>query len=387
MIHAVTARALPLQPVVTANHDKNRQAAIVGTVDHRGRSQWHRTTPVEKATHMYPPIATRLALCALILLGSTVAAQEPTPDSVGPVGRQALEDAWWTGPILAAGATPLPKGHVLVEPYVYDVIRYGRYDEQGNQRDASRIDGYGSLTYALYGLTDNVTAGLIPTFGFNALSDGEDSSGIALGDLSLQAQYGLTRFRPGRRVPTTSLVVQQSLPTGKYDRLGDRPADGMGSGANTTTFGLYSQYFSWMPNGRILRTRLNLTYSVSDDPGVTDVSVYGTPQGFRGHASPGDSSSVTLSGEYSVTRNWVLALDLYYQHDDNTRISGYVASDDGEPVSFEQNSGTSWRFGLAPAVEYNFNGNVGLIVGFRWFATGRNTSASVTPVAAINMFY
>jgi hypothetical protein len=328
----------------------------------------------------------QLALCSLTFVAAA-AAQEPTPDTAPPVDRQALEDAWWTGPILAAGATPLPKGHVLVEPYVYDVIRYGRYDTQGEQRDASRIDGYGSLTYALYGLTDNVTVGLIPTFGFNDLSDGTDSSGIAPGDLSLQAQYGLTRFRLGKRVPTMSLVVQQSLPTGKYDRLGDRPADGMGSGANTTTLGLYSQYYFWMPNGRILRTRLNLTYSVSDDPAVTDVSVYGTPQGFRGSAGPGDSASITLSGEYSVTRNWVLALDLYYQHDDNTHVSGSVTSDGAQPVSFEQNSGSSWRFGLAPAIEYNFNGNVGVIVGFRWFAAGRNTSASLTPVAAINMFY
>jgi hypothetical protein len=326
------------------------------------------------------------SFCALVLVSSLAAAEEAMPDG-SEADRQALDDAWWTGPILAAGATPLPKGHVLIEPYVYDVIRYGRYDTDGEERDASRIDGYGSLTYALYGLTDNLTVGLIPTFGFNDLADGNDSSGTALGDLTLQAQYGLTRYRPGGRVPTVSFVLQQSFPTGKYDRLGDRPADGMGSGAYTTTFGLYAQHYFWMPNGRILRTRLNLAYSISGDADVTDVSVYGTEQGFRGHASPGDSASVTLSGEYSVTRNWVLALDLYYQHDDSTRVSGYVTNGSAQPVSVEQSSGSSWRFGLAPAVEYNFNGNVGVIVGFRWFAAGNNTSASITPVAAINMFY
>lgn len=331
-----------------------------------------------------------LAFCALMAM-ATAAAEDAAKDAnsadAPAVDRQALEDAWWTGPIIAAGATPLPRGHVLIEPYVFDVIRYARYDEQGSERNASRIHGYGSLTYALYGLTDNFTVGLIPTFGFNDLGEGTDSSGIQAGDLSLQAQYGLTRYRPGGRVPTMSLVLQQSLPTGKYDRLGDRPADGLGSGAHTRTLGLYSQYYFWMPSGRILRTRLNVTYAVSDDPTVTDVSVYGTPQGFHGRASPGDSSSITLSGEYSVTRNWVLALDLYYQHDDNTHVSGYVTTGGAQPVSFEQDSGSSWRFGLAPAVEYNFNGNVGVIVGARWFAAGRNTAASLTPVAAINMFY
>ena len=33
-----------------------------------------------------------------------------------PAGRQALADARWTGPILAASASTLPKDHVLIEP-------------------------------------------------------------------------------------------------------------------------------------------------------------------------------------------------------------------------------------------------------------------------------
>jgi hypothetical protein len=155
-------------------------------------------------------LAARAAFCALLLAAGAVAAE----DAPISADRQALEDAWWTGPIIAAGATPLPKGHVLVEPYVYDVIRYGYYDTDGDEQDASRIDSWGSLTYALYGLTDNFTVGIIPTFGFNEISDGTDSSGIKLGDLSLQAQYGLTRFKPGKRVPTMSLVLQQSCPSG-----------------------------------------------------------------------------------------------------------------------------------------------------------------------------
>ena len=61
----------------------------------------------------------------------------------------------------------------------------------------------------------------------------------------------------------------------------------------------------------------------------------------------------------------------------------------GEPqrVPFEADSGSAWRFGVAPAIEYNFSSRIGVIVGARWFAAGRNTGASVTPVAAINMVY
>ena len=298
--------------------------------------------------------------------------------------RQSLDDAWFTGPILAASANTLPQGHVLVEPYVYDVITHGRYDDDGNYREGDTQHSYGSLTYLLYGVTDTFTVGAIPTFGFNNVSVGEDSSKVGVGDLTLQAQYRLTQFSEGRRVPTLSLLLQETLPTGKHDELGTRLSDGMGNGAYATTLGVHSQYFFWLPNGRILRTRLNATYTLPQDADVTGTSVYGTPVGFTGHASPGNSLAIYSSWEYSITREWVLALDLVYQHDDSTRVSGY---DSATSLPFEANPGSSWRVAVAPAIEYNWTSRVGIIVGARWFPAGRNTSASVTPVAAINIVY
>jgi hypothetical protein len=298
------------------------------------------------------------------------------------VDRQSLDDAWWTGPIVAAGAATLPQGHALIEPYVYDVVTRGRYDSDGNYRDTDTVHSYGSLTYMLYGVTDSFTAGVIPTFGFNDVENGADSSSIGVGDVTLQAQWRLSQFDERRHLPTASLVLQQTLPTGKYDQLGTRPSDGLGAGAYTTSLAVHSQYYFWMPNGRVLRTRLNVAYAVSDSVDVTDTSVYGTPQGFRGRADPGDTFSLYSAWEYSLTRNWVLALDAFYQHDSSTSIRGET---EGVPLSAD--SGSAWRFGLAPAIEYNFTSNIGVIVGARWFAAGRNTGASVTPVAAINMFY
>jgi hypothetical protein len=319
--------------------------------------------------HSYSPLA---ALALLSMSGATAS----------ELDRQSLDDAWWTGPIVTAGAATLPAGHALIEPYVYDVITRGRYDSDGNYRSTDTVHSYGSLTYLLYGVTDSFTAGVIPTFGFNDVDSGPDSSGVGIGDVTLQAQWRLSQFRPDRRVPTSSLVLQQTLPTGKYDQLGTRPSDGLGAGAYTTSLAVHSQYYLWMPNGRILRTRLNVAYALSDSVDVADTSVYGTSEGFRGRADPGNTFSLYSAWEYSVTRNWVLALDAFYQHDSSTRVRGET-----QGVPFSADSGSSWRVGLAPAIEYNFNSRVGVIVGARWFAAGRNTSASVTPVAAINIVY
>jgi hypothetical protein len=330
-----------------------------------------------------------LPLAALLLAGVANANPTPTPENPGPVdtaaesaaSRQSRADAWWTGPLLAASAGSLAAGHFLIEPYVFDAIPRGHYDNDGRRQGAAHANNFGSQSYILYGLTDRVGVGLIPRFGFNDPSDGRSSSKVGIGDLTLQGQYGLTRFTEGSWIPSTSFVFQETLPVGKYDRLGDRPADGLGTGAYSTTLALYSQYFFWMPNGRILRTRLDLSYSISGSANVRDVSVYGTGEGFRGRARPGNSALINAAWEYSVTRNWVLALDVVYEHDSNTHVSGL----DLQGSALEVNSGPGHTWSLAPAVEYNFNSRVGVIAGAKLTTSGRNATALVIPVAAINI--
>jgi hypothetical protein len=296
-----------------------------------------------------------------------------------------MNDAWWTGPLLAPSANTLPKGHILIEPYLYDVTTQGFYNSSGTRVSVPHANGFGSLTYINYGLANRFTVGLIPVFGYNQVSTGLGSSGVGMGDLTVQAQYRLHLFHEGSWVPTTSIAVQQALPTGRYDQLGDRPAEGLGAGAYTTTLCFYNQTFFWMPNGRILRTRFNVTQAFSHSLSINDVSVYGTSQGFRGHASPGPALFVDLAAEYSITRHWVLAGDAIYRHQYNTPVSGYNI--DNPTVSILLNSGSSQVFGLAPALEYNFNSKVGVIFGTRIFPAGKNTTDSFTPVIAVNIVH
>jgi hypothetical protein len=323
-----------------------------------------------------------VALAIGFALASGRAAAESTP-------TQSLDDAWWTGPLLAASASTLPHGHFLVEPYLFDSVVHQEFDSQGTRRAAPHDESLGSLTYVLYGVTDKISAGLIPRFGYTLSSDSGSGTGVELGDLQLQAQYRLTKFEPGSWVPTTSVVVAETLPTGRYDRLGDHPADAFGAGVYTTTVSLYSQDYFWMPNGRILRSRLDLSYAFSGSAGVQDVSVYGTSAGFRGRVNPGDSVNADLSFEYSATRNWVLALDAVYEHSDTTRVAGaqLPAQTGSVASSIFLNSGSSDSLGFAPAVEYNWSATVGFIMGVKLSATGRNTSAPVIPVMAVNLVY
>jgi len=327
---------------------------------------------------------TRFWLCAALLALVGAAARA---DDVAPVTpREALADAWWTGPLLAPNASSFPAGHALIEPYVFDVINKGQYDTSGHHEPAAGGHETGSLTYLIYAVTDRVSVGVLPRFAYDAPDGAPSSSSPGIGDFGAQVQFGLTNFHEGSWVPSTAVVVGETFPTGRYDRL-TNTADGFGAGAYTTAFSWYSQEYLWMPNGRILRVRLDLTYAISSSAHVADQSVYGTPVGFRGHAWPGDSFTADAAAEYSMTRNWVLATDLVWVHNSSTRVAGSEPAATGVPALLDTESGSSEYLAVAPAVEYNFTGAVGIIVGARIFVAGRNTGSSVTPVAAINLVF
>ncbi len=327
-------------------------------------------------------------ILALLTLAAGISlAQEAAPKSsverasdhapTAGVNRQALDDAWWTGPLLAPNASTLPRGHFLIEPYLYDVI-------------GAHSNGFGSLTYINYGLANRFTVGVIPTFGYNKLSNELSSAGIRLGDVTVQGQFRLRQFHQGSWLPTISATVQETFPSGKYDRLGDRPSDGLGGGAYTTTIALYTQTYFWMANRRILRVRFNVSQSFSRDVNVQGVSVYDTGADFRGRAEPGRSSFVDASWEYSLTRRWVLALDATYRYTSNTRVIGNNVpgpSSAQNPNSVLVNLGSAETSGFAPAVEYSWNSTIGVIVGTRVIPGGHNAAMTVTPAVAINFVH
>jgi hypothetical protein len=312
-------------------------------------------------------------VCAL--MANAARAQDAPAQAQAIITREALSDAWWTGPMLAPSPATLPQGHILIEPYFYDV-REGR------------SNGFGTLSYVMYGLVDKLTIGVIPTGGFNMPYAAPSSSGVQSGDTTLLAQYRLRKYHEKSWVPMMGLVVEESLPMGRFDELGDRMSDGFGSGAYTTTLGLYSQKYFWMPNGRILRARLDVSASMSNSVKIQGASVYGTDDGFSGIARPGKAAQADIGLEYSLTKKWVLAVDVMYRFGGNTSVSGTDFSTGASALAnLLTNSGTSDEVAFAPAFEYNWRSYIGVLLGTRLIPAGHNVTPSVTPVIAINFVH
>jgi len=345
-----------------------------------------KTQVARTPTKRLPGLTLRAAIWAIGIGASAVAG---ATSQSGALPQEGMDEAWWTGPLLAPNAATLPQGHWLIEPYVYDIMTYGQFDRNGTLQSTGAAHDFGSQSYIEYGLVDRFTVGLIPRLGLHESSAGQDASDFTVGDTTLQGAFGLTQFHQGSHVPATALVIQETFPTGKYDHLDGRTDGALGSGAYSTTVALYSQMYFWMPNGRILRMRLDVSYEASQWASVHGMSVYGTSSGFNGRVHPGPSIFGDLAFEYSVTQSWVLAMDFWWEHDGNTQVEGgYVPPATAAPPAYlVQNSGSDDLLYVAPAIEYNWSPGMGVIAGARITAAGRNVAATVAPVAAINMYF
>jgi len=280
--------------------------------------------------------------------------------------RAAMKSARWTGPLLASNAETLPRGHVYTEPYFFDGISGGDHHP-------------GSSGFYQYGLRDNWTVGMQPFF---SVGTERFNRGAAIGDFKLLSQVRLIHFTPDHQVPSVALVTNLIVPTGKHDRLGTLK-NGHGSGAFAPEVGINVQQYFLLKNGRLLRARINVLHDFPLRTNVAGRSVYGTDNGFRGHARPGAKTSLILGAEYSVSKEWVLALDIERDQWGKTKVKGRNAS--GAPI--DQTSPRSWSVGFAPAVEYNWSDRAGAILGVWIVPKGHNTRSSVTPAIAIQRFW
>jgi hypothetical protein len=303
---------------------------------------------------------------AIFACCTSAATHAEVPASETEPLRAAMHAARWTGPMLASNAETLPKGHFYTEPYFYDVIVGGDHHP-------------GSSGFYQYGLRDSLTVGLQPSFATATNSLGH---GMAIGDFKLLSQLRLTHFTPEHRVPTIAIVVNEVLPTGKADRL-RATQEGHGSGSFGTEIGFNVQHYFLLKNGRLLRARINVLKSLPYGTDIVGRSVYGTEAGFRGHVKPGSKTTLIGAVEFSLTREWVLALDIIHESTRKARLHGR----DANGALVERTFPSTRNIGFAPAIEYNWSDRAGALFGVWITPKGHNTPSSITPAIAIQRFW
>lgn len=302
-------------------------------------------------------------------------------------GRATPSDVNFTGPLITPNPMDLPAGVLVVEPYLMQYHSDARYDHHGREQSQRPALNQWQLSLPVfYGITDRfqvqATVGAVRAAAGNFSSDG-----WKVGDTAIGVQYLL--LSPGARYkrPAVSVFYSHRFPTGDYDQLDENPLNANGNGAQLDTFSLRAQQWFWLPTGHPLRLRATLNYSLPpNDVPVNGPSTYGTPKGFHGIARLGQSLGAAIGAEYSLNRQWVLALDLTYNRTGSSQLRGIVASA-GKPSVFDRRDDSREVYALAPAVEYNFTARFGLIAGVQFSVAGRNNDAFMTPMAAFNMVF
>ena len=300
----------------------------------------------------------------------------------------AIASPWFTGPILASNGQTVDKGHFNFETYGFYTI----YPEDFRNLQPSPV-----LTLGLTHLLD-IQASAPYNFSW-----AKNQYGTGIGDTSLG--FGLQVFKQKEHLwyPSLRVVVQELFPTGRYENL--NPAqlgtDQTGGGSYQTTVALDFQHLIEFQGSHYLRSRLNLVGSKGTVVKVNGVNAYGGIPTTHGKVNPGQGLSVDMAFEYTLTQHWVPVFEALYVTSSSSTFTG----DPGIVTLYKpsQPMGTTGgnpgftpggaiggagvtQYSLAPALEYNFNQNLGIIGGV-WFSISGPASAQYTSyVIALNYY-
>lgn len=316
-----------------------------------------------------------LLLLSSKLLATSIVSQELIEEPSGP---------WFTGPLLTPPAHTIPSGHINYEPYFFINTTTGRYSPHWHPH--SRPHFYSVFPYPLvqFGLPAHTDLSISPMLYYN---EREGQHAFRFGDFPVTVSYQLVGFHPGRWVPEIRLLLREIFPTGKYQHLNPKKhgTDVSGLGSFQTTLGLaFGRLFN--PAGpHFFDVRFYLAYTYLAPVHVQGFNIYGGTFDTRGTVYPGNTLTTLLGLQLSLTRQWVLALDIQNIYGNKTRFSGTQGQLAPEAFS-ELKAPSADQLSLAPAVEYNFSANLGVIAGVWFTAAGRNSDQFVNGVMAINIY-
>lgn len=300
-----------------------------------------------------------------------------------PAGVEGEFLPWFTGPLLAGSGRTCPKNHYVVQPYYFLFSSASYYDEHWkNQRAPSSLSSQPSLLY-LFGITDWMDSQIIGTMVTN-VSRGQSSTRI--GDTSLNFGFQLLQDQRNSWRPDLRLVLKQDFPTGHYQHLNPKKQGTDISGSGLYRIGLGTNFQKIYYLGKhLLRGRFNLTYKISPTTHIEGISVYGGSPQTQGHIDALHYYSFNVAFEYTLTQNITFAIDVLYEGQSKAQFKG-IQDLNRFSAANSVVSPKIQLFSLAPALEYNFSNDVGIIAGSWFTVAGKNAANFASFTISFNYY-
>lgn len=287
------------------------------------------------------------------------------------------ESGWWTGPIFAPHARVLAPGMINLEPYIFYNTIQKRYNNSWEFENRPRFFSVEPLIFFAVGITDWFGIQGVGRWFFN---DFQEEHASHTGDANLQFDFQILRDTYKAYSFDLLFYVNEIFPTGNYRLLRPSGADSTGLGGYFTAIGFNSQKIFLMNNGRLIRVRAKINYTAPSRVHVLGRNTFGGGAGTNGHVWISAVFNVIFGYEVQLTQNWVFAFDYLYEHRGSVKFKG-------TPGLFPTGIPSLDSISVAPAIEYNFSAQTGLLAGVWVSLAGRNSPAFLTPVIALNLYF
>lgn len=327
----------------------------------------------------------RILLLIFLLPTIIFARARFVPKAESPEAK--LRQPWFTGPLLAAGSTTIPVGHWNIQPYFFMTEIPARYNRHWHAESIPTFLTQSTIVPLWVGLTDWMDFQIQPQWLWNHRD--HEGGHWTLGDFSAEIEFQFYRdsFPTKNWIPSIKFAIREFFPTGSYRNFHSNRASveqgGLGSWA--TSFILVVGRMFHLGGLHYLSTRIDTRYTIFAPVHVKGFNSFGGGFGTDGTAYPKPSAMLDLACELSLTRNWAIALDLIGRWVGRNDFSGKPGVlPNGEVAS---NTSPSFvQYSIAPAIEYNFNANVGIIAGPWITFAGKNSNKFYTGVISLNYY-
>ncbi|TAL63207.1 MAG: hypothetical protein EPN84_05330 [Legionella sp.] len=297
-----------------------------------------------------------------------------------------LAGPWFTGPLLAPAGHTIPKGHTNVEVYGLDVETTGRFDASGHLIHTPLFRSLVANPIISHGLTDWMDVQFIVPYVYNHT---RNVSSHRLADVSAVVGLQVLEQKESKWKPNLRFAITETFPTGRFEYLNPDLAgtDATGLGSYETQLALNFQLLHEVLPGHYLRTRLSLTRLYSSRVRVHGLNSYGGAVDTSGTIATGTENDADLAFEFTLDKHWVAVMEGYISEGQSTRFDGILSIGNIGGPTVTIGSDRFYEEALAPALEYNFNENIGLIGGLWFPITGKNTSNYMAFILALNAFW
>lgn len=279
---------------------------------------------------------------------------------------------WFTGPLLAPSARVVKPGHLKLQMYLNTFVKVGEYNKHWHSESIPHFYSEQLRVQVKFGIFDRVDIQVAPRVVYQ-WTEGE--SAFHFGDLPLNLNVQILRPLTLDEGPSLKFSFIANAPVGKFERLNPdkKHTDVSGSGCWFPGLGLNLSQFWYFYDHHYLEIRVTSAYRFGIPVHVERFNAYGD---VSGKVYPGSYFIFDTALQYSFTQRWGAACDFRYEHHQRTRSNVH---------SMKRKAGE--EFSLAPAIEYNFSKNIGMIGGVWFTIAGKNMPQFVNGMFSLGIYF